>query len=200
VSRHRRRSLLLALAGAVLVLVALGRLAEGGSGGAPVAGRVARIVVIRLVPAGDRLTAADLGIVKLPAAAASPHQLARASQAIGRRAAVTLVAGAPVMDAELAAPHPPPDAREVALRLDDAAGIPAGDLAGVRADVYLTPPGRGRASRLVLAGALVVSAAHSDGVSVATLLLPPRVVATAIAAESQGALRLVVRTRRAGST
>jgi hypothetical protein len=38
----------------------------------------------------------------------------------------------------------------------------------------------------------VVSATHSDGGSVATLLLPRPAVAVAIAAEAQGALRLVV--------
>jgi SAF domain len=192
VSRHRRRSIALGLAGVALALFALGRMAEGGQGRPGAATRVARVVTVRLVRAGDRLTAADLGIVRVAAIAASPHQLAHASQAIGRRTAVTLVPGAPVMDAELVASQTPADARAVALRLDADAGIPAGDLAGVRADVYLTPPGRRLPSRLVLTGVLVVSATHADGVSVATLLLPPRVVPEAIAAESQGSLRLVV--------
>lgn len=192
-SRHRRRSIGLALVGVVLTLAALERMTTAGSDRAAGAPRVARLVTVRRVPAGTRLTAADLGLVRLPAPAASPHQLARAAQAIGRRAAVTLVPGAPVMDAELASSSPPADAREVALRLDDAAGIPAGDLAGVHADVYLTPPGQRRPSQLVLAGALVVSATHADGVSVATLVLPAHIVPAAIAAESEGALRLVVR-------
>jgi len=198
VSRHRRRSIALGLAGVALALFALGRMAQGGQGRPAGEARVARVVTVRFVRAGDRLTAADLGIVRVAAAAASPHQLARASQAIGRRTAVTLVSGAPVMDAELAVSQTPADARAVALRLDADAGIPAGDLAGVRADVYLTPPGRRLPSRLVLTGVLVVSATHADGVSVATLLLPPRAVPEAIAAESQGTLRLVVHAGEAG--
>lgn len=197
-SRHRRRSIALALGGVALALFALGRMAQGGRGQPAAGTRVARVVTVRLVRAGDRLTAADLGIVRVAAAGAPPHQLTRASQAIGRRTAVTLVPGAPVMDAELVAPHTPADAREVALRLDDDAGVPAGDLAGVHADVYLTPPGRTPPSRLVLTDVLVVSATHADGVSVATLLLPPRAVPEAIAAESQGSLRLVVHAGRVG--
>ena len=147
---------------------------------------------MRTVAAGSRIAAADLGIVHLPGAYASPHQLSAPAQAVGRRAAVTLAAGAPVMDAELRQTPVPAQAREVAVRLDDAAGIPAGDLADVRADVYLTPPGRDARSRLVLAGVVVLSATHSDGGSVATLLLPRPAVPVAIAAEAQGALRLVV--------
>ncbi len=191
-SRHRRRSIILAATGVVLVLMALARTAHGGQTAAVTGTRVARLVTVRLVAAGHTLTAADLGTVRIDAAGASPHQLERAAQAIGRRTAVTLAPGSPVMDAELAAPHSVAGAREVALRLDADAGVPAGDLAGVRADVYLTPPGRTRPSRLVLAGALVLSATHADGVSVATLLLPRRAVPAAIAAESQGSLRLVV--------
>ncbi len=98
------------------------------------------------------------------------------------------------MDAELEASAAPSDARAVAVRLDDAAGIPAGDLTGVRADVYVTPPGRAPRSRLVLAGVVVLAALRSDGGSVATLLLPRAAVPVAIAAESEGALRLVVHT------
>jgi hypothetical protein len=200
VSRHRRRSIVFSLAGAVLALLAFGRLAANGSGDGAPNPRVTRIVAVRLVPAGERLTAADLGVVRLAAADASPHQLAAAAQAIGRRTAVTLVPGAPVMDAELAASRAPADAREVALRLDDDAGIPAGDLADVRADVFVTPPGRRRPSRLVLAGVRVVSATRVDGVSVATVLLPSQAVPAAIAAESEGALRLVVHAGLAGRT
>lgn len=198
VSRHRRRSIALAVAGVALALLGLGRLAAGGGSAAPSAARVARLVTVRTVPAGGRLSAADLGVVRLTASVASPHQLGRPAEAIGRRTAVTLVAGAPVMDAELETAHAPAGARAVAVRLDDAAGIPAGDLAGAHADVYLTPPGRSRPSRLVIADALVVSATHADGVSVATLLLPPRAVPVAIAAESAGTLRLVVRAGSGG--
>jgi Flp pilus assembly protein CpaB len=194
VSRHRRRSIAFALVGVVLAALALGRLATGGSARVLAPARVERVVTVRTVAAGTRITAADLGVVRMPSAAASPHQLSAPRQAIGHRAAVTLTAGAPVMDAELAASAAPPDARAVAVRLDDAAGIPAGDLAGVRADVYVTPPGRTPRSRLVLAGVVVLAAVRSDGGSVATLLLPRAAVPVAIAAESEGALRLVVHT------
>jgi hypothetical protein len=191
-SRHRRRSIAFALAGVVLALVAVSRLATGGAVRPVATGRVERVVAVRTILGGSRIAAADLGIVELPAASASPHQLSAPAQAIGRRVAVTLAAGAPVMDAELDVRPTPADAREVAVRLDDAAGIPAGDLTDVRADVYVTPPGRRGRSRLVLQGVVVLSAAHTDSGSVATLLLPSSAVPVAIAAEAEGALRLVV--------
>jgi SAF domain len=193
VSRGRRRSLVLALAAIVLAVLGLGRLGSGGAAQAPSGRRVVRIVAVRPVAAGALIAAGDLGTVRLPAAWASPHQLADPAAAIGRRAAVALVAGAPVMDAEVASATPPSAAREVALRLDDLAGIPAGDLTDVRGDVYLTPPGRGGRTRLVLANVLVVSARRDDTGSVATVLLPPPAVPGAIAAEGEGSLRLVVR-------
>lgn len=191
-SRHRRRSVAFAVAGALLALLGLTRLASGSADRVAPPGRVERIVAVRTVLAGSRIAAADLGIVHLPSAYASSHQLSAAAQAIGRRAAVTLAAGAPVMDAEVAVTPFPAGAREVAVRLDDAAGIPAGDLTDVRADVYVTPPGRDTRSQLVLEGVVVLAAAHSDGGSVATLLLPRSAVRLAIAAEAEGALRLVV--------
>lgn len=192
-SRHRRRSLAFALAGVVLALLGLARLGSGADGHAPTGRRVARVVALRPVAAGARIAASDLGVVRLPAAWASRHQLADPADAIGRRAAVGLVAGAPVMDAEVSSSTAPADGRELALRLDDVAGVPAGDLADVRGDVYLTPPGRGGRTRLVLANVLVLSARRDDSGSVATLLLPPAAVSGAIAAEGEGSLRLVVR-------
>ena len=197
-SRHRRRSLAFALAGVVLAVLGLSRLGAGADGHAPAGPRVLRVVAVQPVAAGARIAAADLGTVRLPAAWALPHQLADPSDAIGRRAAVALVPGAPVMDAEVSTWAAPADGRELALRLDEAAGIPAGDLAGVRGDVYLTPPGRGSRTRLVLANVFVVSARHDDSGSVATLLLPPAAVSDAIAAEGEGSLRLVVHGGAAG--
>jgi hypothetical protein len=191
-SRHRRRSIGFVLAGTVLALLALTRLTGGSAERVSPAGRVARVVAIRPVLAGSRIAAADLGTVRLPGAYASPHQLSEPSQAIGRRAAVTLVAGAPVMDAELAVTPSLLKAREVAVRLDDTAGIPAGDLTDVRADLYVTPPGRDTRSRLILSGVVVLSAARRDGASVATLLLPVAAVPAAIAAEAEGSVRLVL--------
>jgi len=196
VSRHRRRSLVLALAGVVLAVLGLSRL--GADGHVPAGRRVTRVVALRPLPRGARIAAADLGTVRLPAAWASPHLLADPAEAIGRRADVALVPGAPVMDAEVAASRIAQDAREVALRLDAAAGVPAGDLADVRGDVYLTTPGRRSRTRLVLANVLVVSARRDDSGSVATLLLPPAAVPDAITAEGEGSLRLVVHGDAAG--
>lgn len=191
-SRHHRRSIAFALVGGVLALLGLTRLASGGADPVTPTGRVERVVAVRTIVAGSRIAAADLGIVHLPSAYAASDQLSAPAQAIGRRAAVTLMAGAPVMDAEVAVTPFPAGAREVAVRLDDAAGIPAGDLTDVRADLYVTPPGRDVHSQLVLEGVVVLAAAHSDGGSVATLLLPRSAVPLAIAAEAEGALRLVV--------
>jgi Flp pilus assembly protein CpaB len=193
VSRGRRRSLVLALAGIVLAVLGLGRLGSGTDAHTTAGRRVVRVVAVRSVTAGRRIAAADLGTVRIPARWASPHQLADPSDAIGRRAAVAMVAGAPVMDAEITSAGPPQAARELALRLDDVAGVPAGDLADVRGDVYLTPPGRGGRTRLVLANVLVLSARRDDAGSVATVVLPPAAVPDAIAAEGEGSLRLVVR-------
>jgi len=200
VSRHRRRSLCLALAGVVLAVLGVSRLGagSGADGHVPAGRRVTRVVALRPVAQGARIAAADLATVRLPAAWASPHQLTDPADAIGRRAAVALVAGAPVMDAEVAPAATPEDARELALRLDAAAGVPPGDLADVRGDVYLTTPGRGSRTRLVLANVLVVSARRDDSGSVATLLLPPAAVPEAIAAEGEGSLRLVVHGDAAG--
>jgi SAF domain len=192
VSRHRRRSILLALAGTVLALLGFVRLSGGGADHTATPPQVGRLVTIRAVAAGSRITAADLGLQRVPAAYASAHQLSRPGQAVGLRAAVALAAGAPVMDAELLVRPLVPGAREVAVRLDDAAGMPSGDLTDVRADIYVTPPGRHSHSRLVLAGVVVVSAAHTDAGAVATLLLSGAAVPVAIAAEAEGTLRLVV--------
>ena len=192
-SRGRRRSLLLALAGIVLAVLGLARLGSGTAAHTAAGRRVVRVVAVRPVAAGARIAASDLGTVRIPAAWASPHQLADPSSAVGRRAAVALTAGAPVMDAEIASAVPPPAARELALRMDDVAGVPAGDLADVRGDVYLTPPGRHGRTRLVLANVLVLSARRADAGSVATVMLPPAAVPEAIAAEGEGSLRLVVR-------
>ena len=190
-SRHRRRALVLAIAAAGLAAAGLAQL------GAAPAPRVApvlvqQVVVARAVAAGDRLARGDLAVTAVPARYASPHRVGDPAQAVGRRAAVALPAGSPLMDAELRRDAPAAGMREVALRLDAAAGAPAGDVAGLRADIFLARPGR--PPERVLADVLVVAAGRADTGAVATVLLPPAAVAAAIAAEGRGALRLVVRT------
>lgn len=180
----------------VLAVVALGRT----GGGPPTARGALRVQVVaaaRTIPAGARIRPADVATRRVPAAAADPHQLSDPAAAVGRRAAVALPAGSPVMDAELASPARVPEARDVALRLDDLAGVPAGDVSGALADVYVTQPGRPPTTRRVLARVLVVSASRSADGAVATLRLPADLVATAIAAEGAGQVRLVVRSGEA---
>ena len=190
-SRHRRRALLLAIAAAGLAAAGLARLGDvPAPRAAPV--RVQQVVVARPVAAGARLVRADLAVTAVPARYASPHRVGDPAQAVGRRAAVVLPAGSPLMDAELRRDAPAAGMREVALRLDASAGAPAGDLAGLRADIFLARSGRPPVR--VLADVLVVQAGRADAGTVATVLLPPAAVAAAIAAEGRGALRLVVRT------
>ena len=81
--------------------------------------------------------------------------------------------------------------RDVALRMDSASGLPAGALAGMRADLYAVTPGAGDV-RLVLANALVVATSAQDGAATATLRVPVRLVRPLIQAESGASLRLVV--------
>ena len=83
------------------------------------------------------------------------------------------------MVAELAQPAGRPGDRDVAVRLDAAAGIPAGALAGARADLYATTAGHGGRTRAVLRDVLVVSASADDGDAVATLRVPERAGARA---------------------
>ena len=186
-TRHRRRAI-----GWIVVAAALGLVALARSGGAPARPAAVRQVVMtaRALPAGRPIKTQDLVVRRVPAQAASPHELGDPMVAVGRVPAVALPPGSPLMDAELAAPAASAQ-RDVALRLDDLAGVPAGDLAGSRADVYLIQSGRTPRIRRVLANVLVVSAGHSADGSVATLRLPPGLVARAISAEGAGQLRLV---------
>lgn len=187
-TRHRRRAIGWIVIAAALALVAVAR-SGGASASRPV---VLRQVVLtaRALPAGRLIQSQDLVVQRVPARTASPHEVDDPSIAVGRTPAVALPPGSPLMDAELAAPATSGQ-RDVALRLDDLAGVPAGDLAGARADVYLIQSGRSPRIRRVLANVLVVSASHSADGSVATLRLPPGLVARAISAEGAGQLRLV---------
>src|SRR5436190_16393340 len=195
VSRHRRRALALA---AIAALLAVAGLIEIGRSSPPVRreARATEVVVLRDTPAGAKITAGALGIVRVPARYAARGAVLETGAALGRRAIVALPAGAVLMAAEVSASEQLPDARDVAVRLDDAAGLPSGDLAGARADVLLVPA-RGTPA-IVLADVLVVAARTSDGVSVATLRLRTGDVAAIVAAEGRGSLRLAVRTDPGG--
>jgi pilus assembly protein CpaB len=192
VSRHRRRALIyvaLALVCGVAGLWVLGHEAAP----VPSTATAAQVVVVRPLPAGAQLTARDLAVARLPARYVPRGAVADPGTVLGKRLAVALPAGAPLMEAELARDARPASGRDVAVRVDDAAGLPAGDLAGVFADVMLEPSGRGSTPTVVLANVLVVAAGRTDGVAVATLRLPPAAVGTVIAAEARGSLRLIVR-------
>jgi Flp pilus assembly protein CpaB len=193
-SRHRRRSLLF---GAVaLGLVAL-TVFMGGSHHAPPEPTMRQVVELRRsIAAGQRIAAADLSTVEVPAIWADPHQLSDPSAAIGRPVAVAVPAGSPLMDAELAPDAAASATREVTLRLDDAAGLPLDPPDGMAADLYLVEAGRPPRVSLVLRGAFVVSSSRSDGVTRATLRVEPQEVAALIEAEGRGSLRLVGRSGR----
>jgi Flp pilus assembly protein CpaB len=196
VTRHRRRAIGWIVVAAALALVVVAR--SGGGPGSPPAVLRQVVLTARALPAGRPIHAGDLVVRRVPAQAASPHELGDPSIVVGRTPAVALPPGSPLMDAELAAPAASGQ-RDVALRLDDLAGASAGDLAGARADVYLVRSGRPPRIQRVLANALVVSASHSADGSVATLRLSPGLVARAISAEGAGQLRLVsVTTRGSG--
>ena len=133
-------------------------------------------------------------MVRVPARYAAPRGGGRPrgrASAGGSRSRVP--AGALLAEPELATDTRVVAGRDVAVRVDAAAGLPAGDLAGAHADVFLATPGRGSAPTIVLTDVLVVAADRSDGTAVATLRLPAAAVATIIAAEGRGSLRLVVR-------
>jgi Flp pilus assembly protein CpaB len=192
VSRHRRRAIVLAVLAAAL---AIGGLVELGRGSAaPRRERMAtEVVAIRDVPAGARLSADVLGVVRVPARYANRGAVGDPRSAIGLRAAVALPAGALLLQPELSRDDRIADARDVAVRVDDAAGLPSAPLAGAHADVLLVRPGR-EAPAVVLSDVLVVAARTTDGAAVATLRLAAADVSTIVAAEGCGSLRLAVRT------
>ena len=165
----------------------------GGSGAHPEPAAVQIVVTRSPISAGAVVSAGDLATVAVPQSIAVRGAVIDPASAVGARTAVALPAGAPLMVAELAQPVGRPGDRDVAVRLDTAAGIPAGALAGARADLYATMAGRGGRTRAVLRNVLVVSASADDGDAVATLRVPDRVVPVLVAAEGRSSLRLVVR-------
>ncbi|HET7170143.1 MAG TPA: SAF domain-containing protein [Gaiellales bacterium] len=191
-SRHRRRALVYTVVAVMLAVVGLIEIGRG-TGPARRIATVAQVVVVRALPAGTTLSTDDVGVVRVPVRYAMRGGIGDPDAAVGRRTAVPLPAGAPLMAAEIEAGDRIAAARDVALRLDDEAGLPAGNLAGARADVLLVRPGPASEPTVVLANVLVVSARSADGAAVATLRLPAPAVSLAVAAEGRGSLRLVVR-------
>jgi Flp pilus assembly protein CpaB len=195
VSRHRRKAI--AYLGLAVLLTIAGLVALGHSSAAsPPIEMATQVVVLRSVAAGERLTADALAVARLPARYSLDGAVADPRAVLGRRVAVALPAGAPLMEAELASDAGLAAGRDVAVRVDDAAGLPAGDLAGAHADVVLARSGRDAVPTVVLSNVLVVAAGRADGTAVATLRLPPAAVGALIAAEGRGSLRLVVRVGR----
>ena len=176
------------VAAAVLALAAV----WGGGGGAqPTPDPLVQAVVLRQpVAAGHRITVADLALMRLPRSALPAGQLTDPAAATGRLAAVAAVLRLAADGAELVQQLAAPSDRDVALRLDTASGLPAGPLAGMRADLYASGAGSGDV-RLVLKNVLVVAASAADGTATATLRVPGRLVAPLIQAEAGSSLRLV---------
>jgi Flp pilus assembly protein CpaB len=190
---YRRRSVLLVAAAAMLLVLSLisGR---GGSGSGTVEPLVQIVSIRRPLTAGARIAPADLAVSSVPSRWANPHQLSDPAAAVGRRSAVPLPVGAPLIDSELATVAAPSRARDVAVRLDQVAGLPGGDLVDASADLYLVMPGSPPRIRLVIRDVLVVASSSADGAMVATLRVADGDVAMLIEAESAGSLRLVRRT------
>lgn len=190
IGRHRRRGLVL---GAISVALGIAALSGLGGEAQPAPPQMAQVVVLRrAVTAGQPIMAADLAWMRVPAPAPA-GQVVDPAAAIGRRSAVDLPVGEALMDAELQRHVGPADGREVAVRLDDAAGLPDGSLAGGAADVYVTTPAPQAGVHLLLADVAVVATSRTDGVSVATLRVPAALVPTLIDGEATGSLRLVAR-------
>jgi hypothetical protein len=185
---RRRGSLVLWVAAALLALAAVW---GGGGGDRPALDPLVQGVALRrAVVLGHRITFADLALVRLPRSALAAGQLTDPAAAAGRLAAVAVPSGSPLMAPELVEQRAAPSDRDLALRLDAVSGLPAGPLAGMRADLYAVEQGRGGV-RLVLRDVLVIATSTADGTATATVRVPGRLVRPLIAAEAGAALRLV---------
>src|SRR5205085_2664865 len=101
-SRHRRRAVVLAVVAAMLLLLAVGGF--GNSAPAPTLPMQQVVIARHAIPAGHRIVAGDLAVGAIAVPWVSPHQLNDPVEAIGRRAAVALPGGAPLMDSEVGEP------------------------------------------------------------------------------------------------
>jgi len=185
--RRRRRLMMLG----ALILALAGVVDPGGERPAPQLPMGQSVVLVRAVPAGRRITAADLGLIRLPANALAQAQITDPAAVVGRPAAIDLPAGTP-LSTGLVAAGSRATTREVAIRLDGLAGVPAGAAGGGVADLYVTSPGPRSTTSPVLRDVLVVAASAGSGEASATLRVPSDAVRDVIAAEAAGALRLVM--------
>jgi hypothetical protein len=190
-SRYQRRGLGWGLA-AGLILMFWWFLPSGSP--SPTAVRTVQLVeVVRPIAAGAGIRAGDVALRRVEYSHGLAHALGRPADVIGRRAAVALAPGSPVMDAEVAAGRSRKGVVDVAVKVDTDAGVPAGVTSDVQGDLLLTVAGRRPHTGVVLSDVTVVSATHSPTSAVVTLRLPADRVIAAIEAESEGDLRLVVR-------
>jgi hypothetical protein len=177
---------------AAVILGVLGLVDRGGGETAPEPPASQAVLLLQPVAAGRRITVADLGTVRLPAASLGQAQITDPALVIGRPAASDLPAGTPLSAGLVASGSGGRSTRDLAVRLDGLAGVPAGAAAGGVADLYLTLPGRRPRTLAVLRDVLVVSAASEGSEASATLRVPAKLVESVIAAEAAGALRLVL--------
>jgi hypothetical protein len=151
------------------------------------------IEVVRPIAAGAGIRPGDVALRHVEYSRGLAHALSDPADAIGQRAAVALVPGSPLMDAEVVAGSSRRGLVDVAVKVDTDAGVPAGVTSDVQGDLLLTVAGRRPHTGVVLSNVTVVSATHSPTSAVVTLRLPANRVIMAIQAESAGDLRLVVR-------
>jgi Flp pilus assembly protein CpaB len=167
------------------------------------AGTTPVLVVARAVPAGQPVTAADLRVVEVRAAAGvEVVPQAGAGGVLGRPAAVPLVPGSLLSPGQIGPPALPPPG-EVAIAVPVPLP-PAGLAAGSRVRVLVTPAGGGAAAGAGTGGGVVlltpaesatvaqVGQVDATGVRVVTLLLAAGVGEQVAAAAAAGRVSLVV--------
>lgn len=189
-SRHQRRGVGWALAAALVLMIWW--FLPSGSTTTHAVRTVELLVVERPIAAGAGIRSGDVRLRRVEYSTALRHALSRPADAIGLRAAVDLMPGAPVMDSEVTQAARHRRLVDVAVKVDTDAGVPAGVTSDVQGDLLLTTPGRPPHTAVVLSDVTVLSATHSPTSAVVTLRLPVNLVTAAIQAESVGDLRLVV--------
>lgn len=164
--RGRATSLVALLVGVVgLVLIAGGVATPGSSGtGGSSAGTIGVVVTSHAVPAGATLSDADVSVARTPSTSTLATSLLHAtSDAVGRRVATALPAGAPLFAAILLDPATPePGHRLVRLTVDGSSlAVPpvVGQLVDVVAAIVNDQSGGGHV--VVVTTAKVVAVAGS---------------------------------------